>query len=552
MLLRLILSGVKMRIISIILANALIFLSTLKDTILFFLCLRNFKQVQFKKFNRLISNNWRTSFFKSKHDAPVVASKLSLTTWDDYQPYIKQILKGKPNVLTTEKVLLLEPTSGTTSATKYVPYTKSLKKEFTTAIKPWLAGLYLTWPKLLCCTQYWSVSPAGHAQDFIMDVPVGFEQDSEYLGGRLSSVQNSIMAVPASVQNVSDSETWAYITAFYLLRDNKLGLISVWHPSFLTILIKKIKDNYTSLVSDIKRGRISIEPRFLKGFSAHVTSPKPRRAKQLGSYDIHAHGIFEKIWPFLQIISCWADFPDEPCLKQLKKLFPKTYFQPKGLIATESIISFPFGRRLGIPAYRSHYLEFIDARNGKLKNLHQLDVGQKYEVVLTTGGGLYRYILSDIVQVTGVLKNRLPLLRFIGKSNYVTDIRGEKVSLQQVDDIFNVVYQIYDGIKFLMLAPVVEQSRAFYSCFINVDNPADFPFGNLAADIEMALKNNYHYRYARELSQLEEVRIFLSPQNPIQDIVSHLESKGTKKGDIKILPLSNISDWHTILRGKLL
>ncbi|MFP4557289.1 MAG: GH3 auxin-responsive promoter family protein [Bacteroidales bacterium] len=543
-----------MRILPIIAANSLIFLSTIKETAQFFFLLRFFRKVQIRKFTKLINKNIQSDYLSCKKQKLLnFPYDLPLTTWEDYTPYIRKIVTRSNGLLTSERVLLFEPTSGTTSATKYVPYTKSLKNEFANAIKPWLFGLYITWPKLFVSTQYWSISPAtNQAEHSDLGIPIGFEQDSEYLGGGLSAIQNYIMVVPDRIKNVSDSQNWAYITAFYLLSDKKLGLISVWHPSFLTILIKSIQENYLQLVSDIKKGSISIETYQFKRFSAGSIKPNRRRAEQLESLDINTQGVFEKIWPRLQVISCWADTPEEPCLNQLKKIFPTTYIQAKGLIATEGIISFPFGKRWGIPAYRSHYLEFIDLRTKKLKALHQLNVGQKYEVVITTSGGLYRYKLNDIVQVTGMGKFRLPFFRFMHKSNYVSDIRGEKVSLHQVDGIFHLIFDKYDAINFLMLAPVIEENLAFYSCIINVDNPAQFPFRNLVSDIELGLRENYHYNYARELNQLQKLRVFLTQSNPTQDIISHLELLGTKKGDVKIMSMSKIPYWPNILKGKYL
>jgi len=40
--------------------------------------------------------------------------------------------------LTEEPVLLLEPTSGSTSAKKLIPYTRGLQREFSSAIGKWL------------------------------------------------------------------------------------------------------------------------------------------------------------------------------------------------------------------------------------------------------------------------------------------------------------------------------------------------------------------------------------------------------------------------------
>ena len=48
----------------------------------------------------------------------------------EIEPWIERIGRGEPNVLTTEPVLMMEKTSGSSGAAKYIPYTRSLRREF--------------------------------------------------------------------------------------------------------------------------------------------------------------------------------------------------------------------------------------------------------------------------------------------------------------------------------------------------------------------------------------------------------------------------------------
>lgn len=62
------------------------------------------------------------------------------------------------------------PTSGSTGATKWVPYTRELLREFARAVNPWVFSLYVRHPSLLFATHYWSITlvPVDEA-----DVPQG-------------------------------------------------------------------------------------------------------------------------------------------------------------------------------------------------------------------------------------------------------------------------------------------------------------------------------------------------------------------------------------------
>src|SRR5205814_1861860 len=52
--------------------------------------------------------------------------------------------------------------------------------------------------------------------------------------------------------------------------------------------------------------------------------------------------LYEAIWPDMQLISCWAHGNAVHGLPHLKAYFPHAVIQPKGLLATEAFISFPF------------------------------------------------------------------------------------------------------------------------------------------------------------------------------------------------------------------
>jgi hypothetical protein len=525
----------------------------LRASMSFFLHLRNFRKTQDKKLITLYEKNKDAIFLKAcrvkgQHNP----QDLPLTDWGDYESYIRQILNNEQNVLTKDKVLILEPTSGTTSHTKYIPYTRGLRKEFKRAIQPWLLGLYLSKPSLFFRNQYWSISPPSNTVDDKKHaIPVGFEQDSQYLGGNLSRVMDRIMTVPSQLRNISAYEDWARITIFFLVRDKNLGLISVWHPSFLTILLEKIKTSYYEIVSDIENGSISISTeeaaRVLMGLKLKANT---RRARELRSADPSKNNFFLHIWPRLQVISCWADDPEETSLLELRKIFPSVWIQPKGIVATEGIVSFPFGKISGLPAYRSHVLEFIDVRNDDIKSIDGLELHGEYEPVISTGGGLYRYRMNDVVKVTGFYRKKIPLLKFLYKRDYVSDIRGEKVSLQQVMVIVNQVKVLWTGIRFFMLSPVVKGNKAFYCCYIYPDDAATMLPDQLCGLIDESLRKNFHYNYARQLGQLAKPQVFLLEKDPVEDIINYLESTGMRRGDIKLLPLSRLGIWVEVLRGR--
>ena len=51
---------------------------------------------------------------------------------------------------------------------------------------------------------------------------------------------------------------------------------------------------------------------------------------------------------------------------------------------------------------------------------HQVDVGRRYEVVVTTRDGLWRYRLGDVIEIAGFdPSDGTPILRYIERGGYV-------------------------------------------------------------------------------------------------------------------------------------
>ena len=184
----------------------------------------------------------RRHHFASLRSPSDFSKNVPLAEYADFADAIAAARQGEPFTLNAEKLLLLEPTSGSTRVPKFIPVTAALRREFAAAVKPRIAWLYLAHPRLFFGRQYWAVSPntPAPAPDLPTAVPVGFADDADYLGfaGRLMS--RGILTVPGEIRHVADPELFTRITLFFLFKEKNLRLISVWHPSYLTLLLDAI------------------------------------------------------------------------------------------------------------------------------------------------------------------------------------------------------------------------------------------------------------------------------------------------------------------------
>jgi hypothetical protein len=354
-------------------------------------------------------------------------------------------------------------------------------------------------------------------------VRVGFEEDSAYLGGFWSRLVDATLAVPGAVRHVRDMDAFRYVTLLFLLRRRDLSLISVWHPSFLTLLLGALPVFWDRLLRDIERGTLTTP-------AAIRLAPNPRRAAELRGLAPDAP---TRIWPRLGLISCWGDAHAALSLPELARAFPGVEIQPKGLLATEGFVTIPFAGLWPI-AIRSHFFEFLPEEGGAPRFAWELDEGGIYSVVLTTGGGLYRYRLQDRVRVEGFLE-KTPSLRFLGKEGHVSDLRGEKLHESFVAGALARVFET-TGIspRFALLAPA-EEGPTGYVLYLETEEPP--PVG-LAEKLDEELSANPHYRLCRALGQLASVRIQTLKKDAFSRYLEHCRRRGQRVGDVKPLALS--------------
>jgi len=559
-----------------VIPNTLWFLSCLPQSLAFHRACQDVAGVQRKLLLELIRHSAETEFgrrygFCEIRSAEEYQARVPLTTYEDYVSSIERIGEGQLDVLTRDRVLLLEPTSGSTAPTKYIPYTASLKTEFQKAIGPWIVNLFSREPRLLLGQAYWSVTPVTcQNQRTSGGIGIGFDEESQYLGQWQSRWVQSVMAVPTLVRQIGNVESFRYVTLIFLLRSRSLALVSVWNPSFLILLVERLSEWWSSLADDIERGTLSppspLAPN-LRDCLLTSNFPNPRRAWEIRQIfgaaedppEVHA-----SLWPRLRLISCWADGYANLHLSALRRLFPQARVQPKGLLATEGVVSFPLlvQRRTAqaqhVLAVRSHFFEFLPTTSPassvevQVSPLlaHQLVTGGFYSVVLTTGGGLYRYRLADIVEVVGYL-GKCPLLRFVGKAAAISDRFGEKLNEGHVSQALERSL-IGHGIRaaFVMVACDELAEPPAYTLYIETNHRPDEHLGMLGETLERALLENYHYRYCRELGQLDALKVFRIEKGAHETYLSVCHAEGQRLGDIKPVALHRFGGWTRAFRER--
>jgi len=433
---------------------------------------------------------------------------------------------------TTEAdILLLEPTSGSTGGTKWIPYTRQLRREFLRAVNPWVAALYLRHPSLFFKTHYWSVSPYTAVRQPEMGQRHGFAEDRDYLSPLQRSLTRHLFPVPASLATVQDPHTHSLLTLLHLIAAPSLGIISVWHPSYLLILLSVATREVEVITQALSSGQWP---------GGYTHRPNPKRAQDADAFLRRQD--YAALWRGLTVISCWDSAFAASDADRLRKLFPRAEVQGKGLIATEGIVTIPWRNR-HVAAITAHtlLLDPYDRDTGRGDPTRRIPVcdaqeGGSYSVVLTTGNGFTDYPLGDVVRCVGHVA-RTPCLEFQFRGGGVVDLQGEKLHAGHVAEILACLAARHGAFRFAMLMPRTDRGGYIFVCAENDVCPED--------GLETLLCGNYHYRHARNLRQLAPVQVCGCPDAlAVFCAVTRCPPVAVKVPHLYI-PLDS-SEWHDL------
>jgi hypothetical protein len=291
----------------------------------------------------------------------------------------------------------------------------------------------------------------------------------------------------------------------------------VWSPNFLLRLNAFLKEHLIEILDD-----------------ASIAKHRKQEVESIcrGSFT------FEDLYPELKLLSCWTQAQAKLWMAEISKVLGDVEIQDKGLLSTEGMISIPIQFDEHVLAYTSHFFEFRCVDSNEIYRAEEIDKQVVYEMILTTGGGLYRYCTGDLIRCTGHTFS-VPNIEFIGRGNAVSDLVGEKLSTNVLPDILLKARQ-ETGLhpKGMYLYAKVDGTQAGYKLLIEVEGEInEVEAEQMAKTINNILMENPYYDQAIINGQLLPLKAVIMPIGFSDRLFEYYCQKhGIKDGDAK-LPL---------------
>jgi hypothetical protein len=304
-----------------------------------------------------------------------------------------------------------------------------------------------------------------------------------------------------------------------------------------------------ALIRDIRDGTLDrdIEPAVRADLAPRLR-PDSARAAELERLAAR-HDVLRPAdyWPRLRLVHTWKNGNCALVIPKLRPWFGEATpildfgYLASEITATDLLDPATDGSILQV---RSAFYEFApyddsDQRIGSKLLAHELDVGRRYYIFVSTFSGLYRYDMNDVVEVVGKFK-QVPIIRFLFKGKGVTSITGEKLSEQQlIEAVQRAAGETgVDHDFFIGYADAERQQYKLYIDLLGRGSPAVLSV--LAAALDRALMAvNVEYTSKRKSARLQAPIIIDAGKTFFDRYKASRLADGASEGQFKWLNLTS-------------
>lgn len=451
----------------------------------------------------LIKKAKHTSFglahqFNQIENYETFKSLVPVRDYEDFQePFLKDLIAGKPNVLWPGKPIYFCKTSGTTSGVKYIPITKDSMLHHINAAKT----------ALLCY-----INETGNA---------------DFLNGKLIFLQGSpLLNQQAGIATGRLSGIVAHHVPAYL-QANRL-------PSFETNCIEDWETKLDAIVAETFHQDMTL----ISGIPPWVQMYFDKLIQQSNGQAIK--DIFKNFSLFV-----YGGVNFEPYRAKIEQSIGKKIDTIETYPASEGFIAFQdtqneAGLLLNINA--GIFFEFIPVENyfddqPKRLTLADIELEKNYALILTTNAGLWAYSIGDTVKFVSKSPYRI---KVTGRIKHFISAFGEHVIGEEVEyALMTAAKEINLVIAEFTVAPQVnpiDNGLPYHEWFIETAQTiSDIPAFTARVDELLQTKNVYY----KDLINGKVLRTLQIKILPAGTFINYMKKEGKLGGQNKVPRLSN-------------
>lgn len=466
--------------------------------------------------------------------------------FEAFRPYVERHKKGERDVLIPGKPLMYATTSGTTSLPKWIPISEVYMREVYSKMSyVWLDNFARLRPKFL----------SGGMMISVAKVVEGYAEDGTVYGS-VSGVTAKEMpesirerfVTPTEVYEIKDY-TARYYTMMRLAIAHSVTYLVAPNPSTILELVHNAEQYYDEYIEDIENGTLSSKfdiAQDIREALAPALKADHERAEFLRRVKAeHPQPKIKDWWPELQFLSSWKCGNTAIASAKVSEQLPSCCcYQELGYFASECRFGLVLDNGIDstlFPHY--HYYEFVEEcdlekEDPHFYRLHELQMGKRYCIYVTTLSGLYRYNMNDLVEVGGWY-HKTPKIHMVQKVNGIVSITGEKLYERQFIEAVRMAEKEM-GWKVNFFIGFADPEESQYDFYYEFD---DRRISHMKAErftrvVDKHLKEmNIEYESKRASLRLKEPKTTVLRRNAYDLFKERSLAEGARDGQFKLVML---------------
>jgi len=504
------------------------------------------QSTQWNVLRRILNAN-RQSRYGQEHGFGQIKSyedfvrQVPVQEYEALRPYIDEQDTQHTPALTQAMPIMYAVTSGTTGQPKFIPVLSSTVKEYRQEQGLLAHVLFSNFPMAFTGKVLGMVSPAVEGRR-----PSGRPYGS--VSGRLYQHMPALMRlnsiIPPAVYAIEDATLKYRVMLRLALQEPEITYLGGANGSSFLRMLAVLNDSREALAESLEQGTTAT----LGGLTPRVKRIVRRRLRRLPAVAQRLRALpheltYADFWPEIRLLTVWTGGSCGIAVEKLRtQLPPATQVVELGYMASEfrGTVTVDPASGGGVPTLHHHFFEFIepvDWDNGRRQflQLHELQEGRDYYVIATTGAGLYRYFMNDIVRVVGRFEET-PTLVFMQKGKGVTSITGEKLYEAQLLQAVREVCERYETVTEFVMA-LADEEGSVYKLYVE-------PVAILATASAMAAELdarigelNMEYQAKRDSGRLAPLELYWLKRGTGEAYKAFCIGRGQREGQFKTVAL---------------
>lgn len=398
--------------------------------------------IQLKLLKKVIKKNRHTDFGKQYHFNRIKTYEdykkfVPIRTAKEYQADLDRVYEGNHLALCAEKPFFFAMTAGSTGQYKHIPVTPSLKRDVNKGTLSYLHLFETACPEAKNAPIQFLIG-SGEGGKSPANIPKGFVSGFHYKN--LPKALRSRFIIPYWVFTIEDMQDRFYSIVRFMADRPDLAAIASMTPQHICNLANTALEHHDRLAKDLSQASLTLLNTPTEQIPNTQFTPCEDRAQlfleAVAAGDKPAS--MQALFPSLGYFGTWISANMSYGLEDLNHTFgEKTIFEmPSSASEGLFVVPYKINQAGGISATTCHFFEFIpedelDTVNPNTYMVNELNLNQRYYLVLTNSAGLYRYNMEDLFEVIDYW-GKTPVLKFIAKKARQVSIANERIDESDV------------------------------------------------------------------------------------------------------------------------